>query len=77
MHYQHNGSLKDAGKVQRFVEVGDLGLRLHAEASVRLGDDVVLGFVEVAEHSICETKKPRPQLDDIPGRYVLKKWLGW
>ena len=29
------------------VEVGDLGLRLHAEAAVRLGDDVVLALVEV------------------------------
>ncbi len=29
------------------VEVGDLGLRLDAEAAVRLGDDVVLALVEV------------------------------
>ena len=29
------------------VEVGDLGLRLHAEAAVRLRDDVVVALVEV------------------------------
>ena len=32
---------------QRLVEIGDLGLRLHPVAPARLGNDVVLGFVEV------------------------------
>src|SRR5438128_2576574 len=32
---------------ESFVEVADLGLRLDAKAPVRLGDDIVLGFVEI------------------------------
>src|ERR1700747_1968998 len=34
-------------RLQRLVEVDDLGLRLDAEAAVRLRNDVVLGLVEV------------------------------
>ena len=37
------------------VEVRDLGLRLHAEFSVRLGNDVVVALVEVVSSSMSPT----------------------